>query len=45
MRENIIKDKSFGFAFRIVDLFKYLVADKNEFIMSIIKGYKSFIKH
>jgi len=34
MRENVIKDKSFGFAIRIVNLFKYLVADKKEFVMS-----------
>jgi four helix bundle protein len=34
MKENIIKDKSLQFAIRIVNLYKYLVKEKNEFVMS-----------
>ena len=34
MRENIIKDKSLKFAIRIVNLYKYLVENKKEFVMS-----------
>lgn len=34
MRENIVKDKSFGFALRIVKLYKYLVPEKREFVLS-----------
>lgn len=33
-RENAIEDKSFDFAVRIVNLYKYLTATKNEYIMS-----------
>ena len=33
MKENIIKDKSFEFALRIVQLFKFL-QDKKEFVLS-----------
>ena len=33
MKENIIKDKSFSFALRIIDLNKFLI-EKNEFILS-----------
>lgn len=32
--KNIIKDKSFAFAVRIVKLYKYLVESKREFVMS-----------
>ncbi len=32
--ENIIENKSFKFAVRIVNLYKYLTADKKEFILS-----------
>jgi len=31
---NIIQDKSFAFAIRIVNLYKYLTTDKNEFVLS-----------
>ena len=31
---NIIKEKSFDFSVRIVNLFKYLTAEKKEYIMS-----------
>lgn len=31
---NIIQDKSFAFAIRIVNLYKYLVTEKKEFVLS-----------
>jgi len=34
MKENIIKDKSFDFALRIVKLNQYLVSEKKEFVIS-----------
>lgn len=34
MKENIIKDKSFNFALRIVKLFQYLGESKKEFVLS-----------
>lgn len=34
MKENILKKKSFDFAVRIVNLFKFLKDDKKEFILS-----------
>ena len=34
MRENIVKDKSFGFAVRIVKLYQYLCEHKKEFVLS-----------
>ena len=34
MRENIIKDKSFSFALRIVKIYKYLCEEKREFVLS-----------
>ena len=33
-KENIVKDKSLSFAIRIVNLYKYLVAEKRETVMS-----------
>jgi len=33
-KKNILKEKSFGFAVRIVNLYKYLKMDYNEFILS-----------
>ena len=33
-RENILVDKSFSFAVRIVNLYKYLCSDKKEFVLS-----------
>lgn len=33
-RDNIVKDKSFRFAIRIVRLFQYLQSEKREFILS-----------
>lgn len=34
MSENIIENKSFDFAVRIVNLYKYLVNEKKEYVMS-----------
>ncbi len=34
MKENIIKNKSFEFALRIVKLYKYLCENKHEFVLS-----------
>jgi four helix bundle protein len=34
MRESILKDKSFRFAVRVVNLYKYLCFDKKEFVLS-----------
>ena len=34
MKKNIIKDKSFDFAIRIVKLYQYLTAEKNEYVLS-----------
>lgn len=34
MRKNVLKDKSFAFALRIVKMFKYLTEEKKEFVMS-----------
>ncbi len=34
MRENIVKSKSFGFAIKTVNLYKYLCNDKKEFVLS-----------
>ncbi len=34
MRENIVKNKSFDFAVRFVNLSKYLVKEKQEYVLS-----------
>src|SRR5690554_2886566 len=34
MKENIVKDKSFKFAIRIVRLYQFLVAQKKELVLS-----------
>ncbi|MFN3487542.1 MAG: four helix bundle protein [Emticicia sp.] len=34
MRENIVKNKSFSFAVRVVKLYQYLCEQKKEFILS-----------
>ena len=34
MKENIVKNKSFGFAVRIVRLYNYLCEQKKEFVLS-----------
>lgn len=33
-KENAIEEKSFAFAVRIVNLYKYLTAEKTEFVLS-----------
>jgi four helix bundle protein len=39
MKENIIQQKSFAFAIRVVNAFKYLQTEKKEFVLS-----KQFIR-
>lgn len=34
MKENVLKDKSFRFAVRIVNLYKFLCDQKREFVLS-----------
>nr|WP_280750400.1 MULTISPECIES: four helix bundle protein [unclassified Parabacteroides] len=34
MKENVVREKSFAFALRIVKLFKYLTEEKKEYILS-----------
>ena len=34
MKENVIKNKSFDFALRIVKMYKYLKLEKKEFVLS-----------
>ena len=34
MKNNIVKDKSFAFAIRIVSLYKFLTDEKKEFVLS-----------
>jgi hypothetical protein len=34
VRENILKDKSYKFALRIVNLYKYLTDTRKEFVLS-----------
>lgn len=34
MKENVVLNKSFAFAVRIVNLYKFLVSDKKEFVLS-----------
>jgi four helix bundle protein len=34
MRENIVKNKSFAFAIRVVKLYQFLCAEKKEFVLS-----------
>ena len=34
MKENILKDKAYAFALRIVKLYQYLANEKKEFVMS-----------
>ena len=33
-KKNVLKDKSFAFALRVVKAYKYLTKEKNEFILS-----------
>lgn len=34
MKKNIVKDKSFGFAIRIVRLYQFLISEKKEYVLS-----------
>lgn len=34
MKSNLIKDKSFAFSVRIVNLYRYLIKSKKEFVLS-----------
>ncbi len=34
MKENIVKNKSFEFAVRVVNLYKYLIENKKEYVIS-----------
>ena len=34
MRENVVKDKSFAFAVRVVKLYQFLIDDKKEYVLS-----------
>jgi four helix bundle protein len=34
MKENVIKEKSFEFSIRVINLYKYLTNEKKEFILS-----------
>lgn len=34
MSKNVVKDKSFGFAIRIVRLYQFLIAEKREYVLS-----------
>jgi len=34
MKENIILDKSFDFSVKIINIYKFLCAEKNEYVMS-----------
>ncbi len=34
MRENVVKDKSFGFAVRVVRLYQFLCDQKKEYVLS-----------
>ena len=33
-KENVLKDKSYGFALRIIKLYKHLCSDKREYVLS-----------
>jgi four helix bundle protein len=33
-KDNVVRDKSFGFALRVVKLYKYLSEEKREFVLS-----------
>lgn len=34
MKENIVQNKSYAFSLRIIKLYKYLIEDKKEFVLS-----------
>ena len=33
-RENVVMNKSYAFALRVIKLYKYLIYDKNEYVLS-----------
>ena len=34
MKDNVVMDKSYAFALRIIKLYKYLIAEKKEYVLS-----------
>jgi four helix bundle protein len=34
MKESVVRDKSFGFALRVIQLYKYLIEEKKEYVLS-----------
>lgn len=34
MKENIVQNKSYAFSLRIIKLYKYLIEDKKEYVLS-----------
>ena len=34
MRDNVLQIKSFSFAVKIINMYKYLISEKNEFVLS-----------
>lgn len=34
MKESILKEKSYQFALRVIKLYKYIIADKKEYVLS-----------
>jgi len=34
MKKNVVKDKSFGYAIRVVKLYQYLCEEKKEYVLS-----------
>jgi len=42
MKENVVKDKSFRFAVRIVRLYQFLVNEKSEYILSTVVAEWNF---
>ncbi|HEY5122169.1 MAG TPA: four helix bundle protein [Ignavibacteria bacterium] len=33
-KDNVVKDKSFNFAIRVINLYKYIIKEENEFVIS-----------
>jgi four helix bundle protein len=33
-KENVIRDKSYAFAIRVIKLYQYLISEKKEFVLS-----------
>ncbi len=34
MKKNVLRDKSFNFAVRVVNMYKYLISEKKEYVLS-----------